>query len=220
MREETRRKALNAAARVALGMLACEVLAGCGGHYTTGEGPPGLGGGEQQPPEVLTGGASTGGGAPGGTDPYAAVNGGGGTTSVGTAGSGPGEGGGGSLPEPGTLACTDKVNLDHVQARPREEIDCCLSYTKERMPVADPVPSEAQLAALSGDESFVNCCAAVIEGVETNVVTYADAEPVRGVCCFGDIVAPEEELYSRAFCTPWGPPVPPALDAGAALEVA
>ncbi|AUX46484.1 hypothetical protein SOCE26_079900 [Sorangium cellulosum] len=216
MREETRRKALNAAARVALGMLACEVLAGCGGHYTTGERPPGLDGEEQRPPEVLTGGASTGGGA----DPYAAADGGGGTTSVGTAGSGPGEGGGGSLPEPAALACTGEVDLDHVQPRPRAELECCLSYTTERLPDPGLVPTDAQLAALSADASFVNCCAAVIEGVETDVITYDETGPVRSACCFGDIVAPEEELYARALCTPWGPPVPPALDAGDALEVA
>ena len=33
-------------------------------------------------------------------------------------------------------------------------------------------------------------------------------------------VAPEQELYCQTFCTPWGPPVPPALDADGAPEVA
>ncbi|KYF99336.1 hypothetical protein BE18_15560, partial [Sorangium cellulosum] len=123
-------------------------------------------------------------------------------------------------PEPPELACAEPASLDDAEARPRAELDCCLDYTAERAPERGAGLSEQEVAALAEDASFVNCCTALIVGVGAGAISYREAEPVRGVCCFGIVVAPEQELYLQTFCTPWGPPVPPALDADAAPEVA
>lgn len=221
MREETRRAALRAAARVALGALACGALAGCNGRYVSGGQSSPLDPDEEIPAEVpdapppAGGGATTGGGATAGVG---ATTGGGGEASTGsgvvpTPDEGGAGGAGGSPPAPTGLACAEQVNLDDTAARPRAELDCCLDYTAQRVPAPGTGFSEEQRAALAGDASFVNCCTALIVGVGADAISYREAEPVRQVCCFGDVVAPEAELYNEKYCTPWGPPVPPALDA-------
>ncbi|XXY53164.1 hypothetical protein WME91_18720 [Sorangium sp. So ce269] len=229
MREETRRAALRAAARVALGALACGVSVGCGGVHISDEQAPAPDPGEQVVPEApdgpepagngaTAGGADAAGGA-GAAGGGGAAPGTGGDVSASSAAGGGTDGAGGSPPAPSELACAEQVGLDDAEARPRAELECCLDYTAQRVPDATPL-SEQQRAALAEDASFVNCCTALIVGVGANAISYGDAEPVRGMCCFGDIVAPEQELYAHTFCTPWGPPVPPALDADAASEVA
>ncbi|HTN90559.1 MAG TPA: hypothetical protein VL242_43095 [Sorangium sp.] len=226
MREETRRAALRAAARVALGALACGVSVGCGGVHIADEPSPAPDPGEQVVPEAPDGpdpagnGATAGGaGAAGGGG---AAPGTGGDVSASSAAGGGTDGAGGSPPAPSELACAEQAGFDDAEARPREELECCLDYTAQRLPDDGVRPSDEQLAALAADASFVNCCTALIVGVGADAITYGEAEPIRHACCFGDIVAPEQELYAYTFCTPWGPPVPPALDADAdaASEVA
>ncbi|WP_437710272.1 hypothetical protein WMF45_36330 [Sorangium sp. So ce448] len=224
MREETRRAALRAAARVALGALACGALAGCSGRYVSGGQSSPLDPDEEIPAGEPDGPASAGVGATtgvGGTTGVGATTGGGGEPSTGSGviptpdegGAGGAGGSGGAPPTPTGLACAEQVSLDDTEARPRAELDCCVDYGVQRLPAPGTGISEEQRAALAGDASFVNCCTALIVGVDANAISYRDAEPVRHACCFGDVVAPEGELYTRTFCTPWGPPVPPALDA-------
>ncbi|WP_437753480.1 hypothetical protein [Sorangium sp. So ce1389] len=215
---------MRAAARVALGALACGVSIGCGGVHISDEQAPAPDPGEQVAPEppdgpdpAGTGAAAGGAGAAGGGG--AAPGTGGDVAASSTAGGGT-DGVGGSPPAPSELACAEQAGLDDAEARPRAELDCCLDYAAQRLPDDEVRPSEQQLAALAADASFVNCCTALIVGVGANVVSYGEAETIRHACCFGDIVAPEQELYAYTFCTPWGPPVPPALDADAASEVA
>ncbi|WP_437333218.1 hypothetical protein [Sorangium sp. So ce394] len=225
MREETRRAALRAAARVALGALAYGASVGCGGHITTG-GPSS----DLDPDEHLATEAPESPDAPGSPDaPDDAAPAGGDGGAAPTAeepapGCTPAEGdpdcSEAAQPEPPELACAEPASLDDAEARPRAELDCCLGYTAERAPERGAGLSEQEVAALAEDASFVNCCTALIVGVGAGAISYPEAEPVRGVCCFGDVVAPEQELYFQTFCTPWGPPVPPALDADAAPEVA
>ncbi|WP_437502002.1 hypothetical protein [Sorangium sp. So ce1099] len=211
---------MRAAARVALGALACGVSVGCGGVHISDEQTPAPDPGEQVVPEAPDGpdpaghGATAGAGGGGGAAPAT----GGDVSASSTAGGGT-DGAGGSPPGPTELACAEQAGLDDAEARPRAELDCCLDYAAQRVPDATPL-SEQQRAALAADASFVNCCTALIVGVGANAISYGEAEPIRGVCCFGDVVAPEQELYAHTFCTPWGPPVPPALDADAASEVA
>ncbi|WP_437276358.1 hypothetical protein WME90_34635 [Sorangium sp. So ce375] len=218
---------MRAAAKVALGALACGALAGCNGNYVSGGQSSPLDPDEELPaeapgePDPAGGGATAGVGA---TASGGATAGGGGAASTGagvvpTPEEGGAGGSGGSPPAPTGLACAEQVNLDDKEARPRAELDCCLDYTAQRVPAPGAGFSEEQRAALVDDASFVNCCTALIVGVGANAISYREAEPVRQACCFGDVVAPEEELYTQTFCTPWGPPVPPALDADAALEV-
>ncbi|XYH95357.1 hypothetical protein ACMHYB_47370 [Sorangium sp. So ce1128] len=225
MREETRRAALRAAARVALGALACGVSVGCGGVHISDEQAPAPDPGEQVAPEAPDGPDPAGGGAAAGGGGAAPGTGGtapgtGGDVSASSAAGGGTDGAGGSPPAPAELACAEQAGLDDAEARPRAELECCLDYTAQRVPDGALRPSEQQLAALAEDASFVNCCTALIVGVGAHAISYEEAEPVRGACCSGDLVAPEEELYAYLFCTPWGPPVPPALDADAASEVA
>ncbi|WP_437809312.1 hypothetical protein [Sorangium sp. So ce1078] len=197
-------------------------MVGCGGRYTSGGPPSDLDPDEQLAPEAPDDVAPAGDDAPAG-DGGAAP-----TAGEPVPGCTPGEGDpgcaegspDGSQPEPPELACAEPASLDDADARPLAELECCLGYTAERVP-ADPTAGPEQgLATLADDASFVNCCTALIVGVGAHAISYREAEPVRGVCCFGDVVAPQEELYSHTFCTPWGPPVPPALDADAAPEVA
>ncbi|WP_437659264.1 hypothetical protein [Sorangium sp. So ce1182] len=224
MREETRRAALRAAARVALGALACGVSVGCGGVHISDEQAPAPDPGEQVVPEAPdgpdpagTGAAAGGAGAAGGGG---AAPGPGGDVSASSAAGGGTDGAGGSPSDPSELACAEQAGLDDAEARPRAELECCVDYTTQRLPEGAVRPSEQQLAALAEDASFVNCCTALIVGVGANAISYREAEPIRHACCFGDVVALEQELYAYTFCTPWGPPVPPALDADAASEVA
>ena len=63
-----------------------------------------------------------------------------------------------------------------------------------------------------GDPGFVNCCKAVMAGVENHTVTYAAVNTsLRSACCFQNVVASAQDLYILSLCTPWGPPVPPAM---------
>ncbi|XXX74496.1 hypothetical protein WMF30_43300 [Sorangium sp. So ce134] len=219
MREETRRAALRAAARVALGALAVGALTGCSGRITTGEQPSDRDPDEQLAPEAPE--------APDDAAPIGEDAGGGGAAPMAeepAPGCNPAEGDPDcsevSPPEPPELACAGPASLDDAESPPRAELECCLSYTAERVPDPAVGLSEQEVAALAEDASFVNCCTALIVGVGARAITYEEAEPVRGICCFGDVVAPERELYPHTFCTPWGPPVPPALDAHDALEIA
>ncbi|WP_437597572.1 hypothetical protein WMF28_33410 [Sorangium sp. So ce590] len=194
---------------------------GCGGHVTSGGQSSDLEPDEQLAPEAPDDVA------PAGEEEDASAGGGGAAPTAGEppAGCTPAEGdpdcSEGSQPEPPELACAEPVSLDDAEARPRAELECCLGYASERMPAGPTVGlSEQELAALAEDASLVNCCTALIVGVDADAISFAEAEPVRGACCVGDVVAPEEELWRRTFCTPWGPPVPPALEADAASEVA
>lgn len=219
MREETRRAALRAAAKVALGALAYGALAGCSGRYTSGDQASDLDPDEQIAPEAPDDVAPPGEDAPagdGGAAPTA------GEPPAGcTPAEGDPDGSGGSQPEPPELACAAPASLDDAEARPREELDCCLGYMTERVPAGGTAGlSEQELAALAEDASVVNCCTALIVGVDARVISYVEAGRVRGACCLDDLVAPQEELWRHTFCTPWGPPVPPALEADAAAEVA
>ncbi|WP_437314862.1 hypothetical protein [Sorangium sp. So ce385] len=213
---------MRAAARVALGALAYGASVGCGGHVTAGGQSSDLDPDEHLAPEAPESPDAPDDAAPAGED---AGDGGAAPTAEEPApGCTPAEGdpdcSEAAQPEPPELACAEPASLDDAEARPRAELDCCLGYTAERAPDRGAVLSEQELAALAEDASFVNCCTALIVGVGAGAISYGEAEPVRGVCCFGNVVAPEQELYSQAFCTPWGPPVPPALDADAPLEVA
>ncbi|KYF62505.1 hypothetical protein BE11_29425 [Sorangium cellulosum] len=210
---------MRAAARVALGALACGGSVGCGQIHIADEQAPAPDPGEQVVPEAPgdpdpAGGGATAGAGGGGAAPQT-----GGDVSASSAAGGGTDGAGGSPPAPAELACAEQAGLDDAEARPRAELDCCLDYAAQRVPDATPL-SEQQRAALAEDASFVNCCTALIVGVGADAISYDEAQPIRHVCCFGDVIAPEEELYAHTFCTPWGPPVPPALDADAASEVA
>jgi hypothetical protein len=110
------------------------------------------------------------------------------------------------------LACSGPVELTRPPSAPpgvsREQFDCCRAYA--RSVAQEPM-------AFARDPSAMNCCKVLIAAVDGQPGWDFYDSP-RGLCCFGDIVAPAAELYSHRLCAPWGPPVPPAMTEG--LEVA
>jgi hypothetical protein len=71
-----------------------------------------------------------------------------------------------------------------------------------------------EASVLATDPSFVNCCRYVNAHYSFANEPRSYAELV--VCCDRGVL-PDDE-FNGPFCTPWGPPVPPAL--GAELEAA
>jgi hypothetical protein len=101
----------------------------------------------------------------------------------------------------------------HADAGVSEEVfACCASELGTLLDAAAPPNVEAEAAA--GDPEAVNCCAAVVFRLDTdyrsigaNTLTGDEAlvGSVRWTCCaFAD--HPEGPT-----CTPWGPPMPPAM---------
>jgi hypothetical protein len=184
MQPSTRRAALRAAAKLAFG-----VTFGCGGQTVGQEAAP-----DAAPAEPA---ASVTAAPPASPPPTATP------APVTSATPAP------STPIPDDVACVGPVQLDLVASSPvsEAEFECCFDYTQARV-------AEGPDADLTPDPDFVNCCAAVIAGVQHDFSKYNRVmlEPLRSVCCFDGIVAPAQDMYSYSLCTPWGPPVPPAWD--------
>jgi hypothetical protein len=116
-----------------------------------------------------------------------------------------------SAPPNGGLQCLGQVTLREYPAQSTPisaaEFACCAAYDNAHPPDA----SDAGPAPPHGtDPSLVNCCKAIIAGIDQGMFATAVNESVRA-CCWTGIVAPQEELWSHGFCAPWGPPMPPAL---------
>ena len=76
---------------------------------------------------------------------------------------------------------------------------CCKAYV-EGVVGADPTRPGSELAL---DASLSNCCRAL---------AYAgsfDTSVAHTTCCYGNVLPSEDRQAS--YCSPWGPPVPPAL---------
>ncbi len=183
----TAKRALRAAAKVAFGAAFVGAVPGCGGRFE-GDGSPGRVPGQPAPSFSGVAGASE-------TPPLSAA------------------GGAPETPPESGLRCLSEVALaqypDLSTPVSASEAACCVAYDDAQITAAgDAGPS----GALGADLSFVNCCKAIISGFGSGAIAYADVSgPVRDVCCSSGIVAPRDELWPQAFCSPWGPPVPPAL---------
>jgi len=128
-----------------------------------------------------------------------------------------------SSPDPGDAAtpdsaeCVGEVTLarypDPSTPVSASEAACCIAYDEKQIAAAgDAGVGDAAASAFGADPKFVNCCKAIISGFGTGAFKYADASgALRNECCSSGIVAPQNELWPQAFCSPWGPPVPPAL---------
>ena len=190
MNAKTRRAALEAAARVALGALSVTSLASCGGKTvdfsldteSTETGPPtpsaepvAEAGAPRPvptptPPRVYDAGV---------VNPPAVAQ---------DAGSG--------------LACVGPVRLSHEPqpAIADEAFGCCVAY------LAAHVSADA-----GADPSRSNCCHAVIVGVDQDSTRYNLAS-TRFDCCSSNDIDEQSELWGHHLCAPWGPPVPPSLE--------
>jgi len=189
MDEVTRRRALRSAAKVAFGASLCwgAALSGCGGK-SVGDGEDFVDDSELgRSGAPATGGSAGTGSATGGN----VATGGDGAT-------------GGQVP---ALACTEPLGPGNPalsrQSWEPQVVACCGAYARSQFPEG---ASESDVPEITSDASLVNCC----RYVNAAYTLLSDPDyKVHAVCCtFG--VLPESE-YVAPFCTPWGPPVPPAL---------
>jgi hypothetical protein len=118
------------------------------------------------------------------------------------------DGGVPAAPEPSpeettpALACLAPVEvIERRLAVPvgREAEACCVSYV-ESVAGSGPARPGAELAL---DASLLNCCRALAWGgsFDTNLA--------HTTCCYGDVLPTADR--EGPYCSPWGPPVPPAL---------
>ena len=221
MEPETRRRALSAVAKVAFGAAFAGTLPGCGGRAETDFNAPRRDGG--------SGGASadaSSGSAPVAAGPAHAATAGGPSSAIADAGPGTPAtaGGAGGMSDAGgaaggALRCLGAVDLEAAPASSTPisvaEFACCRDYADgliTSLGDAGPIGAAGAANALSADPSFSNCCKALIAGVDQQVPIHEDvwSYPARA-CCYSPLTSEQELLWNHTYCTPCGPPVPPAL---------
>jgi hypothetical protein len=119
---------------------------------------------------------------------------------------------GAQSPEADPESCHVNVELSRTAAPPPSvtaaDLACCNDHLQATVTAGSTAVHDAE---------FVSCCKAII------MAGYSQTPPVdptvRNACCFGNEVAPQADLWDYPLCTPWGPPVPPDMDA-LDLEVA
>jgi hypothetical protein len=223
MESETRRRALRAVAKVAFGAAFAGTLPGCGGRAQTDfNGPRGDGGSGAASPDTSSGSALVDAGpthvATGGGPSSAIVD--AGPTHVASAGGAGGASGVGGAAG-GALRCLGPVDLEAWPASSTPisvaEFACCRDYDNgltASLADAGLIGAAGATDELSADPSFANCCKALIAGGDQRVPINEDAwsYPALSVCCHSPNMSEQDQLWGHLYCTPWGPPVPPALD--------
>lgn len=110
-------------------------------------------------------------------------------------------------------ACALPADVRLTQEFPRTatftkaELGCCVARL-EKSTNSNGEPPVTDTASTS-------CCNAVILAVDTGMLGFSDVTgEVRYLCCFSDDDDDErrQALWEHTFCSPWGPPVPPAMD--------
>jgi hypothetical protein len=228
-----RQKALRSAAKVAFGASVCwgAALSGCGGKSVYGDdestenvelsgGTGALATGGATGSSATGGSATAGGSGPSGgsAEVGGATAGGsgptGGSAEVGGAGAGPLDAG--RLPE---LACTQPIGLDGSETVDEGVFSCCAGYVEQVAPQGSAIDAPR----LAADPSLVNCCRYVTSRYYDYYLLKQDAGATveypyaaHDACCYPGVLGETER--DESFCTPWGPPVPPALESE--LEVA
>ena len=217
MESETRRRALRAVAKVAFGTAFAGTLPSCGGRALVDfDGSKADGG---------SGGANAGtnsGPAPVDAGPAHTTTGGQPSTTIADAGPSPMATAGGASGAGGAtgsgLRCLGAVDLEAAPASSTPisvaEFACCRDYADGLAASLGDAGLTSVGGAVSADRSFANCCKAVLAAVDQHVPTSQDAwsDPALRACCYDPTMSEQEQLWNHAFCTPWGPPVPPALD--------
>jgi hypothetical protein len=125
-----------------------------------------------------------------------------------------------AAPNASPAECVGPVELEPVQwdvpwEAPanvtREAFDCCQAYAKDR--ISSTSSDSVDTDASSEDAAFANCCKAIVAWVQIDWTSYAEVDwEVRSACCFGAAAGWPEPPWEFSLCTPWGPPVPPAMD--------
>ena len=100
------------------------------------------------------------------------------------------------------LACISPVGvIDRQSAFELAPADaaCCKTHVEKVAGTAPAPPKDTLLA----DASLLNCCRALAWS------RTFEAGVAHDTCCYSDILAPGD--LGQSYCSPWGPPVPPAL---------
>lgn len=124
-----------------------------------------------------------------------------------------------SIDSGASLACLAHTEIGTWEAPivpTTDAVACCDDYTTSKVAqLAADAGFSMNYAALSQDESFVNCCRTLINAGDAHLVPIGLGP---GVCCQAETHGfdPSSEfqstLWHHPYCTPWGPPVPPSLD--------
>jgi hypothetical protein len=104
----------------------------------------------------------------------------------------------------GALACTPPVEVDGGDPG-AEVFACCLGVVEAITGDAGFIVADA--GEVTGDPSVDNCCKAIIAHVDNDTPDYSAAEQALPTCC-NALASP-----MGPACTPWGPPMPPEMDA-------
>jgi hypothetical protein len=86
---------------------------------------------------------------------------------------------------------------------PRDTVSCCLDFVSQRLPDGGTSFAEVDRA-----DPEVRACCVAIEGTLSAADVFRDPLGVPWACC----ALPDVSLTALA-CNPWGPPVPPAMPA-------
>jgi hypothetical protein len=192
MDRSTRKAALGVAAKVALTMSSA---LGCASSVAI-EG------------SAATNGASSS--ASGGGHGGARATGGSGVVGVSSSSSATGAGGGGVSGAGGGSNCGLVEAPDGGQIDPTM-FDCCLPFLAQYAPDG----GGAFTTSAAGDPYVLSCCAAIVNDVDHNTQDYAKVPwQELNACCV------LLQYPVGPACTPWGPPVPPAMPASWLEELA
>ncbi len=117
-----------------------------------------------------------------------------------------------SAPPDSGLQCLGEVVLRDYPAQSTPvsaaEFACCVAYGIAH---STDLADAGQATTHGSEPSLVNCCKAIIAGTDQGALRTTLNAPVAEACCWNGIVAPREQLWDHGLCSPWGPPVPPAL---------
>ena len=104
---------------------------------------------------------------------------------------------------PGMVTLTPSPTTE-APAFTRAEVDCCMGHLEGRIANGPPQVHDA---------TFSNCCNAIIAASDFGMIKFADVDgTVRSACCYYGNPDEGQSLWGHSLCSPWGPPVPPAMD--------
>lgn len=118
---------------------------------------------------------------------------------------GAGRSGGGASGE--GLVCVGPTVLALPSALPGPtlaEFECCVDFVASSV-----LDAGAGSVDVASSAAIANCCNAIIVAVDLSGQRYSAASPARSLCCSRGA---RPEVWQHSLCTPWGPPVPPALE--------
>ncbi|MEO7095833.1 MAG: hypothetical protein ABI175_21415 [Polyangiales bacterium] len=175
-RDEVRRRALQAASKVALTMSAASIFGACGGAMSSET--PGATSDDAGPDQVTSDVA-----------PKVA------DAAVDTA-----------KPVPDAVVTATTCGPIVSDAATPEQLDCCAARVRETFPAewAEPISEEPT----DVHPELAECCAQIVEaydGVHELGLTFQQAR----ACCY--VLPAPWYSHGGAACTPWGPPMPPAM---------